>query len=286
MSKTSRYAERFNRLFDHIDRHLSEDLSIEILSEVVSFSKFHFQRQFSDYCGLSVGRYIQLMRLKRASYRLVFNKFDRIIDIALDSGFESPESFARAFKNTFGQTPSEFRKAPAWKPWTERYQFPDRGGKQKMDVRIVDFKETKIAVLEHRGPVDLLNNSVATFIEWRKGGNHSPVGSSLTIGIVYDNPETTEPEKFRFDICGSVTSDIPANPQGVVNKVIPGGRCAVVRHFGAHDRIGESIYPLYRDWLPQSGEELRDFPLYFHYLNLLPETPECDLLTDIYLPLR
>jgi len=155
-----------------------------------------------------------------------------------------------------------------------------------MDVRIVNFKETKLAVLEHRGPVDFLNDSVATFIDWRKEGNHSPVASSLTIGIVYDNPDTTEPDKFRFDICGSVMSDVPANPQGVINKVIPGGRCAVVRHFGSHDRIGETVYPLYRNWLPQSGEELRDYPLYFHYLNLFPETPECDLITDIYLPLR
>ncbi len=155
-----------------------------------------------------------------------------------------------------------------------------------MDVKIVDFKEIRIAVLEHRGPADLLNNSVATFIEWRKAGHHSPVGSSMTIGIAYDDPATTEPDKFRFDICGSVASDVPANPQGVINKTIPGGRCAVVRHFGSNDRIGETTYPLYRDWLPQSGEELRDFPLYFHYLNLLLETPECDLKTDIYLPLR
>ncbi|MDR3518710.1 MAG: AraC family transcriptional regulator [Azospirillaceae bacterium] len=286
MSRTSQYAARFNRLFDYIDRHLEDELSVDILSGVVNFSKFHFQRQFSDYCGISVGRYIQLMRLKRASYRLVFNKLDRIIDIALDSGFESPESFSRAFKNTFGQTPSEFRSAPAWVPWMERYQFPAREREQKMDVRIVDFKETRIAALEHRGPVNLLNNSLARFVEWRKAGNHSPVGSSLTIGIVYDDPDTTPPDKFRFDICGSVTAEIPANSQGVINKVIPGGRCAVVRHFGAHDQIAATIYPLYRDWLPQSGEELRDFPLYFHYLNLLPETPECDLITDIYLPLR
>ena len=39
-------------------------------------------------------------------------------------------------------------------------------------------------------------------------------------------------------------------------------------------------------WLPESGEELRDFPLYFHYLNLLPDTPPGELLTDIYLPLK
>jgi AraC family transcriptional regulator len=106
------------------------------------------------------------------------------------------------------------------------------------------------------------------------------VKTSRTFGIAYDNPDTTEPKKFRFDICGEVKADVPDNPQRVVNKVIPGGRCAVVRHFGSHDRMGESIYPLYRDWLPQSGEYLRDFPLYFHYLNLMPETPEHELITD------
>ena len=104
-------------------------------------------------------------------------------------------------------------------------------------------------------------------------------------GVAHDNPDTIEPERFRFDICGEVTAAIPDNPQGVVNKIIPGGCCAVVRHFGAHDRIGEGAYYLYRDWLPNSGEELRDFPLFFHYLNLLPETPEHELVTDIYLPL-
>lgn len=50
--------------------------------------------------------------------------------------------------------------------------------------------------------------------------------------------------------------------------------------------IGECAYYLYRDWLPGSGEELRDFPLFFHYLNLLPETPEQDLVTDVCLPLK
>lgn len=47
---------------------------------------------------------------------------------------------------------------------------------------------------------------------------------------------------------------------------------------------GAVICPLYREWLPSNGEELRDFPLYFHYRNLLPETPEAELINDIYLP--
>lgn len=285
-SREALYSERFNKVFDYIDHHLDESLSVEQLSQVAHFSKFHFHRQFSDYCGISVIRYIQLIRLKRASYRLVFNPLQRITEIALDAGFENPESFSRAFKQAFGQTPSEFRKQPKWEPWHERLQFPSRERKTLMEVKITDFKQTRVAVIEHLGSPALLNDSAKKFMEWRKSTGLSPIKTSRTFGIVYDNPDTVEPDKFRFDIAGSVPEEVPADPLGIVNKIIPGGRCAVVRHLGAHDRMGVNIYALYRDWLPASGEELRDFPLFFHYLNLIPDTPEHELVTDIYLPLK
>ena len=283
---TKAYAERFGKVFDYIEQHLIDDLSVERLSRVANFSKFHFHRQFSQYAGISVIRYIQLVRLKRASYKLVFEEDTRIIDIALDAGFENPESFSRAFKNAFGQTPSQFRKRPAWQPWREQYRPPIRERAEEMNVEIIDFPETRVAVLEHRGAPERVNDSAKQFIEWRKATGLSPVGSSNTFGVVYDDPDAVEPARFRFDICGSVTEAIPENAQGIINKVIPAGRCAVVRHHGSHDRLGESIYPLYRQWLPESGEELRDFPLFFHYRNLVPETPENELVTDIHLPLR
>lgn len=286
MSKATEYAARFNQVFDYIDKHLDEDLTLERLSQVACFSKYHFHRQFSGYTGISVIKYVQLARLKRASYRLVFNHQERIIDIALEARFENPESFSRAFKNTFGQTPTEFRSNPAWQHWNEQYKFPIRERRNNMEVRIVNFAPVNIAMLMHRGAPALLNDSVRIFIDWRRTSGLSPVQTSQTYGIAYDNPDTTEPDQFRFGICGSVAAEIPENPQGVLNNLIPGGRCVVARHLGSHDRIGETIYPLYRDWLPKSGENLRDFPLYFHYLNLLPETPEHELVTDIYLPLK
>ena len=285
-STAGAYAERFDKVFDYIGKHLDEELSVERLSQVANFSKYHFHRQFSEYAGITVSRYIRLMRLKRASYRLAFGEDTRIIEIALEAGFESPESFSRAFKNTFGQTPSQFRTSPAWQPWTERYRVPTRERRPAMQVKIIDFEETRVAVLAHRGSPALVNDSARRFIEWRKWSRFSPVKTSRTFGIAYDDPQTTPPEQFRFDICGSVTEAVPDNPQGVTNKLIPGGRCAVVRHFGSHDRIGESARYLYREWLPRSGEELRDFPLFFHYLNLMPETPECDLVTDVCLPVK
>ena len=284
--RVSAYAARFDKVLDYIERHLGEPLTTECLSHVASFSKFHFHRQFTEHVGTGVARYVLLLRLRRASYRLAFERRAKVIDIALEAGFENPESFSRAFRNIFGQSPSGFRRQPDWESWNERYRFriPERN--TAMQVDIVNFETTLIAVLEHRGPSERLNDSVAQFIAWRQESGLSPKESRRTFGIVYDNPDTTEPARFRFDICGEMTVDVPPNAQGVLKKRIPGGRCARVRHFGSHVRLGESIYPLYRDWLPGSGEELRDFPLYFHYLNLLPETPEADLVTDIHLPLK
>jgi AraC family transcriptional regulator len=286
MNGSSAYEERFAKVCDYIGEHLGEDLSVDRLSQVANFSKFHFHRQFSSYTGISVSKYIQMMRFKRASYRLVFEPHIQIIEIAFEAGFENPESFSRAFKRASGQTPSQFRSRPAWKPWGQRYQFPARERRETMDVKIVSFQETKVAALEHRGPPELVNDSAKLFIQWRKESKLSPKQASKVFGIAYDDPDIAEPAAFRFDICGSVTADVPANPQGVVNKAIPAGRCAVLRHLGSHDRIGESASYLYRQWLPASGEQLRDFPLFFHYLNLMPETPEHELVTDIYLPLK
>ena len=205
------YARRFQKVFDYIHTHLDEALSVETLSRVAHFSKFHFHRQFFLFVGLNVTRYIQLLRLKRASYRLVFEPKVRVIEIALQAGFENPESFSRAFKAVIGQTPSQFRKGPAWQPWTERFQIPAIERTEPMEVSIVDFPATTIAVLEHRGAPALVYDSVQRFIDWRKTTGLSPVNSSRHFGIAYDDPATTPPEQFRFDLGGSVTAPVPEN---------------------------------------------------------------------------
>ena len=280
------YQARFEHVLDHIEAHLHAPLEVEQLANVAHFSRFHFQRQFADFTGVGVARYILLMRLKHASLQLAFQPQRRIIDIALEAGFENPESFTRAFRSAFGQSPSQFRRAPDWPSWHERFVFRIPERKVDVQVEITHVEPIRIALLAHRGPVNGLNATVAQFIAWRKASGLSPVERCRTFGLAWDNPDTTPPEQFRFGICGELEGDLPGNAQGVVESLIPGGRCARVRHVGAHERLGDSIYPLYRQWLPESGEELRDFPLYFHYLNLLPDTPPGELLTDIYLPLK
>jgi len=287
--KINRYTKKMNIVIDYIYENLEEDLSLNMLSDIACSSKYHFQRQFSSYTGVGVHKFVQLLRLKRASYYLVFNREIKIIDIALQAKFESHESFSRAFKKLYGQTPSKFRHEPQWKPWLEKYSYKSINsipkGKEKMNTEIVNFKKTKIAVKEHRGAVEFLNDSIAEFIEWRKSNDHSPVKNSQTFGIAYDDPKTTKPENFRFDICGSTISEVPSNPQNIINKTIPAGRCVKIRHFGSHESMGEKIHYLYGHWLATHDEGLRDFPCFIHYVNLFPDVSEHELITDIYLPL-
>ncbi|WP_409261333.1 GyrI-like domain-containing protein [Pseudomonas putida] len=280
------YAKRFDAVLAYIDGHLEGDLSVNTLSEVAHFSAFHFHRQFTAYVGVPVARYVQLMRLRRAAHRLASASQCSVLDASLEAGFDSPEAFSRAFRRDFGMAPSAFRRQPNWQTWHAVFTVPHFSRSITMQVRIVDFAEVRVAALEHSGSPAQLDASVRQFIQWRMGSGQSPVGTSRTFGIPYGNPDTTPAEEFRFDICGEIDGTVAPNDYGVRELIIPGGRCVVVRHIGSPDHIGESIYPIYRDWLPGSNEELRDHPLFFHYLSVFPETPKDEWQTDIYIPLQ
>lgn len=152
-------------------------------------------------------------------------------------------------------------------------------------VQIIDFKETRVAALEHRGDPDFLGESIRRFIAWRKQ-NRLPPSVSATFNLFYDDPEDTEPEQFRFDLCAAIKNEVDENDSIVKNKVIPGGRCAVLRHVGSDDTLGESIRWLYSQWLPASGESLRDFPLFIQRVRFFPDVAEHEATSDIHLPLR
>ncbi|WP_022940457.1 AraC family transcriptional regulator [Psychromonas hadalis] len=284
------YQTRFHQLLDYIDFHLDEELTVDKLSGIACLSKYHFHRQFSSLFGLSAFSYIRLARMKRASYQLVFKKEMRIVDIAVANGYESSEAFSRAFSQSIGQNPSQFRDQPQWTLWHEKYhQFKNlriqRASSVSHHVDVVNFSEIKVAALAHLGALESLGNTINLFINWRINNNLSPK-ISRTFNIVYDDPAVTEADKYRCDICASIKSDVIKNDDGIFTKIIPAGRCALIRHIGSDDTISETITYLYSDWLVQSEEELRDYPIFFERINFFPDVPETEIITDIYLPLK
>ena len=276
--------KRVKRVTDYIDEHLDSDLSLAQLSRRAHLSQFHFHRLFRYLVGIPVFEYIQLKRLTRASYALVFFPERAITAIAQDAGYANSESFSRAFKKAFRQTPTEFRSDPFSQPWMEKTQVLHLGGEFSMQVNIVHFPNTKIALLVHQGPEQEEMKSVAKFIAWRRANGYSPKNSE-TYGIFLGDPNS-RPEQHRFGIGGAIEKDVDDNEFGVVNAEIPGGRCACVRQIGSPNNVEPGVRYLYRDWLPSSGEQLRDYPCFVHRVNLASRPPDKDAITDIYLPLR
>ena len=286
------YGARMQRVLDHVDANLDADLSLDALSGIAAFSKHHFHRQFSAAFGLSVHRYVQLARLKRASYQLAYRAGTSITEIAFDAGYESPEAFARAFRQRCGQLPSAFRKDPQWAPWLAAFQPLDDARSKRMktpwsaqDVTILAFPTTPVAILEHRGDPAAIGGTIRRFIAWRRANRLSP-DVSATFNIFHSDPHTTPPADFRLSLCAGTSAKVEPNAQGVVAGELPAGRCAMLRVTGGSDDLEAPALFLYRDWLPDSGEELRDFPLFCRRVSFFPEVPEGEAVTELYLPLR
>lgn len=291
MTTAVAYQARFRKVLAHVDAHLDGDLSLERPSEVASSSRFHFHRQFAELFGVGPHRYVQLVRLRRAAHQLAFRD-DRVLEIALACGYESHEAFARAFKKVAGQMPSEFRERPGWDRWhaafqpvTELRSLHMSATHRPEDVKVVDFPETRVAVLEHRGDPRAIGDTIRRFIDWRKQSGVRPPASA-TYNLFYNDPEDTPPDEFRLDLCAGIDRAVPPNDHGVVERAIPAGRCAVLRHVGSDATLGEALRYLYGVWLPASGEEPRDFPLFAQRVRMFPDVPEGEAVTDVFLPLR
>ena len=153
-----------------------------------------------------------------------------------------------------------------------------------MDVEIINFPTTKIAVVEHHGSPTLEIESIKKLIEWRKESKLPPSDINRSYGIHFNDPNTVHPSDYRVDLCVSVAHDVAENSYGVVAKTIPALRCAKVRHIGSRENM-TTARDLYKEWLPKSGEALTNFPIFFHYVNVGPQIKESDMITDVYLPI-
>ncbi|MGY3081492.1 DNA gyrase inhibitor GyrI [Bradyrhizobium sp. LM6.10] len=153
------------------------------------------------------------------------------------------------------------------------------------DVTIRDVSPTPVAIMEHRGDPATLPATIQRFIAWRRAAGLHP-RTSPTFNVWHSERRPVPPAEYRVDLCVGTGLPIEANGEEIKAGEIPGGRCAVLRVVGYTDNLEPAALFLYREWLPASGEEARDFPIYCQRLSFFPEVPEHETVAELFLPLK
>ncbi len=272
------YLQAVYRVIYFIERHYSEELSVERLAKVSGFSKYHFHRIFLSIVGENVSAFIRRIRLSQSSGKLSQHS---VTEVAMRSGYETPSSFAKAFKENFGLSPSAYAK-----------QKKMNKESIMIDVKIVDFKPIEVLCVRREG--DYMVSAGQAFevlmgfaypqkIKFKK----NLLGKEARMfGIGYDDPNSVPAKKLRYDACLSY-DDKSVEPEGeVVAKKIEGGKYLYHLHVGAYKGLKEK-YASMISYMIENGIKMADKPPFEEYLNRDPRrTKPENLKTGIYIPIE
>ncbi|OGT44573.1 MAG: hypothetical protein A3E82_01625 [Gammaproteobacteria bacterium RIFCSPHIGHO2_12_FULL_38_11] len=277
------YQERILKVLIYIQNNLDKELSLEELSNVAFFSPFHFHRIFTALTGESTQSYIRRLRLERATRDLTYTDLP-IVKISDRAGYDTQQSFHRAFKETYHTTPKSFR---------DQHQqgisksFLNKKEKEKSDIVTIETIEPlTIAFVRHVGPYSGVIQAWFQLIA-EVGVNIVSSENTQKISIAHDSPEITERDKLRYDACITLNEIPDFKAKGQVGiQTLQGGKYAVITHYGSLDNIEKTYRILFGLWLPQSGYEPADYPNFMIHRKMPIQTPAEQLVTDIYLPLK
>ena len=297
---TMEYRKRVCNAMNFISHNLDHDLSLEEIAEAASFSMFHFHRIFKAVVGETVASFTRRLRLEFAANRLLSNQHDDITTIAMDCGFSSSQNFAKAFRRHFGTTPSEYRKSKIgnknskeenalslqaiYDSDTAFVNLLNNERRNAMNAEVKEMPEYNVAYVRKLGPYgkETCEQAFGELMQW--AGPRGYIGSGPMLGVYWDNPDVTPPEKCRVDACITVPQGTSSEGQ-IGIQTISGGSYAV-----CHFEIGpDSFQQCWEDafaWLVNSGYECHDKPCYELYHNNAADHPEGKWIFDICIPLR
>ncbi|MDO5147766.1 MAG: AraC family transcriptional regulator [Oscillospiraceae bacterium] len=230
----------------YIEEHITEEISAESVAEYVNVSPFYFQKGFAMICGFTVAEYIRNRRLALAGNEIAVSD-EKIIDIALKYGYDSPDSFTKAFARFHGVTPSAVRKDCAmlksFAPLKIRISLE---GGYLMDYKI-EKKEafTVIANAKTFGYEGAKELVPQFWQEHFNAGNGKTVCGTFGINI----DESMKQESFEYLIADSYKGQ--EVPEGFITKTIPAFEWAVFPCVGPMpDALQDVNTKIYTEWLP------------------------------------
>ena len=309
------YEKRVNRVIDYVRAYLAEPLSLASLAEIAAFSPFHFSRVFTAMTGETLFGFIQRLRIERAATALHLHRDRSVLVVAIDHGFSSAATFARAFRGRFGMTATEWRDGGAERWRRRRESKPGkhlRNGRKASGARRVNTPRQRrgtrtVARGEARMSVQVQMKDVPTqhvaymryvgpygphgipelwerFSRWM-AGRDLRMADTVRLGIAYDDPSVTAAEKLRYDACVVVPPHFTAD-RWVNLMDVPGGRFAVAPFVGSPRDITRAWDSVFSTWLPQSGFQPDDRPCFEMYRGNPFVDDKRTFRCDLYMPVR
>lgn len=282
---------QWNDAMAYIEKNLMFDIEPSQISRISGCSEYHFRRMFSFLAGMPLGEYIRRRRLSVAG--LILQKESvKVIDLALQLGYESPEAFSKAFQVMHGVTPSQAKKAntelKVLPPMT--FQLTIKGGLE-MNYRVVEkdgfyivgFK--KRITMQFKGINTQMDSLVQKLtpqvIDELKGFCDVEPKGILSVSANFDE-RTTEGSQLDQYV-GVATSRAASNGYDILH--VAASTWAVFKVVGMFpDAIQDTWSQIYAEWFPASGYELTGGPELLW--NETPDTSSPDYKSEIWIPVH
>lgn len=274
------YRDRLRRVSDYIYDHLEDDLSFDQMAEIACLSPYHWSRIYHAIQGETVVNTIRRLRLQRAADRLA-NTALEIPEIAERAGYSSAEAFARAFKTMFGLPPATYRAEGTHAAFAAANAVVDAKG---FAVEVVELQERRCAGVDHIGSYMQIDRAMGKLFSELSASGGLPASPEM-IGLFFDDPDLGPEEALRSRALLPVERGL-AIGSSMVETVLGGGLYARLSYTGPYADMRGAYRWLLGTWLPASGYEAGDAPIFETYLNDPREVPQSQLRTDIHLPLR
>ena len=245
------WMEAIRKSIQYTEEHITDDLTADMVAEYVNISPFYFQKGFAMLCGCTIAEYIRNRRLTLAGNDLVTGK-EKIIDIALKYGYDSPDSFTRAFSRFHGVTPTAARKEQvmlkAFAPLKIKLSLE---GGYLMDYKIVRKEAFSVIANARTFSYEGAQNTVPQF--WQE---HYKSGKGNTVMGVYgiNIDENMGHDTFEYLIADPYNPVVDV-PEGFMTKIIPAFIWAVFPCRGAMPNALQDVnVKIFSEWLPALKE--------------------------------
>lgn len=274
------WIQLLNKAIDYMEANLTEDIGCKDVAAHVHISMFHFQRTFHLLTRMTVSEYMRNRRLSLAGEELT-RPGNKVIDVALKYGYETPESFAKAFQRFHGITPMQAKRGSGLKSFNRLTIKISVEGGSMMEYRIEKQEALELLVYPKMFTEETSKGGIPAFWEeYYQKGLHEQVPGYLGICA----QEKTGGDTFLYGI-GCDAKKVKEVPEGVRILTIPAYTWAVFKCVGPMpDAIRQTWDRIYREWLPGAEYALiSDYDIE-HYLP--GDNQAEDYVSEVWIPVR